>query len=37
MNGRCQGFYCGAEVQAMLDARGNSAARAPVPSATATR
>lgn len=37
MNGRCQGFYCSAEVQAMLDARGNSAARAPVPSATATR
>ena len=22
MNGRCQGFYCGAEVQALLDAHG---------------
>jgi hypothetical protein len=24
MNGRCQGFYCGAEVQKLLDDRGRT-------------
>ena len=31
MNGRCQGFYCGAEIQAMLDLYGEATTMARVP------
>jgi glycerol-3-phosphate dehydrogenase len=30
MNGRCQGFFCGAEIQALVDARGQLPSRGPV-------
>lgn len=30
-NGRCQGFYCGAEVQALIDGRGRTTATGPGP------